>query len=97
MSQDAIMAGVDTTGTTAAFFLLDLAKNPDKQEILHKEIEDVIGNAKITESSIKKMKYLKACLHECQRLNNATFGMSRTTQTDMVLEGYQVPRGKIVR
>ena len=97
MSQDAIMAGVDTTGTTAAFFLLDLAKNPDKQEILHKEIKDVIGNANITESSIKKMKYLKACLHECQRLNPAAFGLSRTTQTDMVLEGYQVPKGKIVR
>ena len=55
MSQDAIMAGVDTTGTTAAFFLLDLAKNPDKQEILYEEIEDIIGNAKIAESSIKKM------------------------------------------
>ena len=97
MSQDAIMAGVDTTGTTAAFFLLDLAKNPEKQEILYKEIMDVIGNVKITESSIKKMKYLKACFHECQRINPATFGLSRTTQTDMVLEGYQVPEGKIIR
>merc|ERR1712110_914656 len=93
MSQDAIMAGVDTTGTTAAFFLPDLANNPDKQDILHKEITDIIGNAKITESGIKKMKYLKACLHESQRLNNATYGMSRITQTDMVLEGYQVPKG----
>ena len=43
------MAGVDTTGTTAAFFLLDLAKNPDKQETLYEEIKDVIRNAKITE------------------------------------------------
>ena len=97
MSQDAIMAGVDTTGTTAAFFLLDLAKNPDKQDILHKEMADIIGIAKITESGIKKMKYLKACLHESQRLKNATYGMSRITQTDMVLEGYQVPKGTNVR
>ena len=97
MSQDAIMAGVNTTGTTAAFFLLDLAQNPEKQEVLYKEILDVIGNGNITETSVKKMKYLKACLHESQRVNPATFGLSRTTQTDMVLEGYQIPQGKIVR
>ena len=95
MSQDAILAGVDTTGTTAAFFLLDLAKNPKKQEILYKEIQDVIGDdAKVTESSINRMKYLKASLHESQRINPAAFGISRTTQTDMVLEGYHVPKGK---
>lgn len=96
MSQDAILAGVDTTGTTAAFLLLDLANNPEKQEILYKEIQDVIGYAQLTESSINRMKYLKACLHESQRINPAAFGISRTTQTDMVLEGYKVPKGKIL-
>ena len=38
MSQDAILAGVDTTGTTAAFLLLDLARNPDQQEELWREV-----------------------------------------------------------
>ena len=33
MCQDALTAGVDTTGTTAAFLLLDLARNKEKQEI----------------------------------------------------------------
>ena len=93
MSQDALMAGVDTTGTTAAFFLLDLARNPDKQETLYQEIKDVIGDGGITERKLNQMKYLKACLHESQRLNPAVFGSSRTTQTDMVLEGYHIPKG----
>ena len=93
MSQDAIMAGVDTTGTTAAFLLLDLAKNPDKQEMLFQEVKSVIGDGPITESQLNQMKYLKAFLHESQRLNPAVFGFSRTTQKDMVVGGYQIPKG----
>jgi len=93
MSQDAITAGVDTTGTTAAFLLLDLAKNPDKQEILFQEIKSIIGDEPITESKLNQMKYLKAFLHESQRLNPAVFGFSRTTQKDMVIGGYQIPKG----
>ena len=96
MAQDAIAAGVDTTGTTAAFLMLDLARNQEKQEILFKEIQEVIGDAVVTEAKLKQMKYLKACLHESQRLNPAVFGISRTTQIDMVLEGYQIPKGSIV-
>ena len=56
MSQDAIMAGVDTTGTTAAFLLLDLAKNPDKQETLFQEIKTNIGDGPTSESQLNKMK-----------------------------------------
>ena len=43
MSQDAILAGVDTTGTTAAFLLLDLARNPDQQEELWREVRQCSG------------------------------------------------------
>ena len=92
-----VTAGISTfqavTGTTAAFFLLDLARNPDKQKILYQEILNVIGDGCITEKKLNQMKYLKACLHESQRLNPAVFGSSRTTQTDMVIEGYHVPKG----
>jgi len=93
MSQDAIMAGVDTTGSTAAFFLLDFARNPEKQEMLFQEIDSVIGDGQVTESKLNQMKYLKAYLHESQRYNPAVFGFSRTSQTDMVIGGYQIPKG----
>ena len=38
--------------------------------------------------------YLKAFIHESQRLLPAVSGMSRITQKDMVLAGYQIPEGK---
>ena len=37
------MAGYDTTGTTLAFACYDLAKNPDVQEKLREEVEEILG------------------------------------------------------
>jgi len=96
MAQDAMAAGIDTTGNTAAFFVYDLASNTDQQETLYQEISTVIGDDKITEAKIKKMKYLKACLQESQRLKPAVLGINRRTQVDMVLGGYQIPKDTVV-
>ena len=60
---------------------------------MYEEIKSVIGEGgSVTESKLNQMKYLKAFLHESQRINPAVLGFSRTTQVDMVLEGYQVPK-----
>ena len=68
MGIDALQAGIDTTGTSAAVLLFHLADNPDKQDILYQEICDTIGpKGKVTESSLGKMRYLKACQTESQR------------------------------
>jgi len=96
MAQDALMAGVDTTGTTAAFLLLDLAQHPEQQEILFREVSETVQGYAITESHINKMKYLKACFQETVRLHPAVIGFSRTTQVDMVLEGYHIPKDTVV-
>ena len=96
MAQDAITAGVDTTGVTVAFFLLDLANNPSQQEQLYQEIRTVLKDGKITESKLNQMKYLKACLQESMRLAPAVVGFSRTVPHHISLGGYQVPQGTIV-
>ena len=99
MAQDALLAGIDTTGTSATFLLYHLACNPDKQEILYKEVADVIGgdnNEKITESKLNKMRYLKATLHESQRMKPSLFGSSRLAANDYVLSGYLIPNGTMV-
>ena len=98
MAQDAMIAGIDTTGTTSTFLLYHLATNPMKQEILYKEISDVVGsnNESITEAKLSKMRYLKACLHESQRISPATVGTSRMATQDYVLDGYQIPKGTLV-
>ena len=97
MAMDAILAGIDTTGNTLAFLLCDLAVNPDHQEKLYNEIVEVVGErGRVTEAKLKKLRYLKACLHESQRMKPAVMGFNRETQQDMVLGGYQVPSGTVV-
>ena len=91
MSQDSITAGVDTTSVTATFLLLDLANNQEKQELLYQEIMEHVGNSTVAEHNLAKMRYLRACLQESQRLNPAVFALTRTTQVDMTLSGYNVP------
>ena len=43
-SEDALLAGSDTTGNAAAFLLLNIATNPRAQEKLFKEIKEVLGD-----------------------------------------------------
>jgi len=97
MGIDALQVGIDTTGTSASMLLYHLASNPEKQEKLYQEIIEVIGpNGTMSEEALAKMKYLKACQTESQRILPALFGTSRKTTVDMVLGGYQVPAGTTV-
>ena len=94
-----IFGGIDTTGNTIGFLMYHLAANPDKQEILYKEVSDVVGDdidEKITESKLNKVRYLKATLHESQRMTPSLFGSSRLAASDYVLSGYLIPKGTMV-
>lgn len=78
MAMDSITAGIDTTGSTAAFLLYHLATNPDKTETLYREICDTIGpRGELTEAALAKMKYIKAVQMESQRILPAIWGTSR--------------------
>ena len=47
---------------------------------------EVVGEqGEVTAAKLNQMKYLKACLHESQRLWPAVAGFNRRTQVDIVL------------
>lgn len=80
VAQDGLLAGIDTTGNTAAFLLYNLATNHGVQEKLVQEIQVVIGldtATKITEKHFNQMPYLKACFQESLRLTPTVVGISR--------------------
>ena len=56
-----LVAGYDTTGTTMAYACYQLAKNPEVQERLREEIEDIYGgdlSEDITYADLHDMTYL---------------------------------------
>ncbi len=90
MAIDMIFAGIDTTGNTLAFFLYNMAVNPEIQEKLRKECFEF--DEKLTAKDLDKMKFYKACMKESQRLTPTFAGMGRITAEDTVISGYHVPK-----
>lgn len=56
--------GFETSSTTLTFCVYELAKNPEIQQRVHDEIDQVLKstNGRITYDSILAMKYLESCL-----------------------------------
>ena len=50
------MAGIETTAHTVLFLLYNLACHPEKQEILFQEISSVVGQGRVTEDHMNKLK-----------------------------------------
>jgi cytochrome P450 family 12 len=73
-----------------------LAKNPEKQKKLRDELFEVMPheNTPLTEESMKNLPYLRAVIKESLRLfPPATMNTRRVTTDDIVLRGYQIPKG----
>ncbi|KAM8703832.1 hypothetical protein ACLKA7_008459 [Drosophila subpalustris] len=94
MAMDMLMAGVDTTTTTFTGCLLCLAKNPEKQAKLREEVLQILPDkdSDFTEASINNMPYLRACIKESLRIFPLLSGNTRVTKSDIVLNGYQIPK-----
>lgn len=95
---DMLGAGIDTTSNTVGFFLYNIAKNPDKQEILYQELKKVLPNKedRITPSIFNELRYLKACLKEAQRLDPIISAHVRTLDHDAIFSGYKIPAGTLI-
>lgn len=96
---DFIAGGIYTISSTLAMTLFLLATNPDCQEKLYSELKQQLGKpgkTSISLDQLEQLKYLKLCLKEAFRLLPTIPGVARTLQKDMVLAGYQVPKGTLV-
>lgn len=86
------------TTSLAVGALLCLAKNPAKQEILRDEIRRVLPqkDGAFIADPLTHAPYLRACLKESLRVYPVAIGNMRVPQNDLVLSGYQVPKGSYV-
>ena len=76
-------------GNTMAFLFYCLSTNIEAQEKLRAEVHQFDGE--LTEKSIGRMKYLRACLKESQRMFPLLAFFTRICPENFVLEGYQIP------
>jgi len=86
-----LLAGHETSATTLCWVLLELARHPDVQARLRKEIRDteaaihVRGGSDFTASDLDNMPYLNAVLKESMRFHPAVYHNYRLAARDDVL------------
>ncbi|XP_019624131.1 PREDICTED: cytochrome P450 27C1-like isoform X2 [Branchiostoma belcheri] len=89
---DLFQGGIDTTTNGMMYSLFALAKNPEVQDLVYREIRTHLPEgAPVTPEVLRKMKYLKAVIKETLRLWPVIFGNPRLYDYDVVLGGYDVP------
>eukprot|EP00656_Telonema_subtile_P038954 TRINITY_DN44112_c0_g1_i1.p1 TRINITY_DN44112_c0_g1~~TRINITY_DN44112_c0_g1_i1.p1 ORF type:complete len:514 (-),score=114.40 TRINITY_DN44112_c0_g1_i1:257-1798(-) len=87
-----LTAAVDTTAGLSSWMLLNLARHPDKQDILHAELEHVLNGAHVTEATLKQLPYLKAAFRESFRFSNVNFlNTLRRLDQPITLDGIDIP------
>ena len=80
-----LLAGRDTTAAVLSNVFFMLARLPNVQKRLRKEITDVVGDRLPSYEDLKNMKYLRATLNEALRLYPVVPGESRQAISDTVL------------
>lgn len=53
-------------------------------------------DSKLTSEAMKNMPYLRACMKEAQRMEAVILGTMRRVDRDLVLGGYQIPKGQYI-
>ncbi|KAL8216159.1 hypothetical protein R6Q57_022996 [Mikania cordata] len=89
-----IIESSDTTMVTTEWAMYELAKNPNIQDRLYRDIQSVCGSDKITEEHLPQLPYITAIFHETLRRHSPVPIIPlRHVHEDTVLGGYHVPRG----
>ncbi|CAH1269684.1 CYP27A1 [Branchiostoma lanceolatum] len=90
-----LLAGVDTTSNTMVWTLYELARHPDLQDRLHREVTSVLVSPEQipTVDDVKNMPLLKNIIKETLRVYPVLPANGRVLDKDIVLGGYHIPKG----
>ncbi|XWS56888.1 hypothetical protein CRYUN_Cryun09bG0124500 [Craigia yunnanensis] len=84
--------GTDTTATALEWGIAQLIENPDIQSKLYNEIKWTVGDRKVDERDVEKMKYLQAIVKELLRRHPPTyFSLTHAATEPATLGGFDIP------
>ncbi|XP_007010384.2 PREDICTED: cytochrome P450 77A3 [Theobroma cacao] len=84
--------GTDTTATALEWGIAQLIENPDVQSKLYDEIKWTVGDRKVDEFDVDKMKYLQATVKELLRRHPPTyFSLTHAATEPATLGGFDIP------
>ena len=92
------VAGFETTSSTLCWTLLYLIHNPHIQDMVHQELDKVIGKSRLPELIDKKsLPYLEATIAESLRISSvSSLAIPHKATVDTTIQGYNIPKGTTV-
>uniref|UniRef100_A0A8C5WS64 unspecific monooxygenase n=1 Tax=Laticauda laticaudata TaxID=8630 RepID=A0A8C5WS64_LATLA len=89
-----IFAGYETVSSALSYLMYELAIQPDIQQKLQKEIEEVLPNqASITYEALMQIEYLDMVLNETLRMYPGVSRLQRMCKNTIKLNGITIPKG----
>ena len=97
--RDFFFAGTETVATTLMWGILHMVNNPDVQEKVQSELDQVVGHGKLPNYSDRaKLPYTSATLLEVQRISSVVpLSLPHSTICDTKLLDYDIPKETQVR
>jgi cytochrome P450 len=90
------VAGHETTAHALSWFWHVLSEHPDVEELLHQELDEVLGGAVPTVEHLSHLPYLHMVLQETLRLYSPSFSLARHAIADDEVGGYHIPQGSLI-
>jgi cytochrome P450 len=89
-----LLAGaIETTGTTLAWTLYEIAGNPAVERRLREELASVCGDRPLRYDDLDQLPYTRRVLQEGIRKYGVSWMVTRTAARDVVLGGHLIPEG----
>jgi cytochrome P450 len=91
-----LLAGHDTTGSTLACLLVELARSPYWQSTVRDEVHGVLAGRLPTAEDIPRLVWTGRTVREGMRMYPAAHSIGRSAKQDENLNGFRIPAGSIV-
>jgi cytochrome P450 len=90
------LAGHETTANALAWTLYALARNPEVERELHRELDEVLAGRIPTPADYPRLPYTEMVLAESMRLFPPAWGIGRYTTSDVKIGDWDVPEKALV-
>ncbi len=87
------MAGHETTANALCWTWYLLAQNPEAQQKLHRELDNLLDGVPPTLADLPRLSYTELVVKESMRLYPPAWGIGRRAIEDFELSGYRIPAG----
>ncbi|MHA5047802.1 cytochrome P450 [Streptomyces sp. SD15] len=88
-----LTGAIETTGTTLAWALYEISRNPRIEQRLHEELSTACGDRPLTQEDLPSLPYMRSVLKETMRMYGPAWLVTRTTTRPVTLDGYPIPEG----